>query len=234
MTDDVLFTNHINGERDEYQDIIQGSFVDTYEHLSYKHVMSLKWFNSFCPDAKFLLKCDDDTVVNTPRILRSITEEYDTYWQPKMSKENDLIYCRFMRSTQPVIRDTTSKWYVPPDVYAEESYPQYCSGYALFYAKNTVPKMLEAAQSLKYFWIEDVFVTGLARRKANLRAIDVRLTEFRYNPAMKLLMGSTSESKDYKETFILAVNFDSNQIRRLWKALLNVSADINFTTLQSN
>ncbi|KAG4073252.1 hypothetical protein HA402_008598 [Bradysia odoriphaga] len=81
----------INTESDTYGDVIQESFLDTYNNLTLKTIMMLKWVNRNCLTksklngdcttrrtiinvspilaAKFLMKCDDDTFVNIPNLL---------------------------------------------------------------------------------------------------------------------------------------------------------------------
>lgn len=224
-TDDQLFKNHISREMDQYQDIVQGSFTDTYDNLSYKHVMGLKWFRYYCPKAKLLLKVDDDVVLNTPRILRTVTFEYQSYWKLKMNEENDLILCRFMLHPQPVIRDHTSKWYVPFEQYSGEMYPAYCSGYAIFYSSSTVNKLYEAAQTLSYFWIDDVFITGIARDKAHVNGTKLNhMTVPEYDKVLKLLL--QYKNREFIRSFVLSLNLDSNKIREVWKALLNATANL--------
>ena len=33
----------------EHRDIVQGSFIDSYKNLTYKHAMGLFWATEFCP-----------------------------------------------------------------------------------------------------------------------------------------------------------------------------------------
>ena len=32
-----------------HRDIVQGSFIDSYRNLTYKHIMGLLWATTFCP-----------------------------------------------------------------------------------------------------------------------------------------------------------------------------------------
>lgn len=60
----------ITNESEEYGDIIQESFLDSYNNLTVKTIMMLKWMNINCIDkVKYLMKCDDDTFVNVPNLL---------------------------------------------------------------------------------------------------------------------------------------------------------------------
>jgi len=45
-----------------YQDIIQEEFFDSYRNLTYKVAMTLKWISTYCPQASYILKTDDDMI----------------------------------------------------------------------------------------------------------------------------------------------------------------------------
>ncbi len=55
----------IEYENEIYQDIVQEDFIDSYKNLTYKGVMALKWISIYCSKTKYVLKVDDDIVVNT-------------------------------------------------------------------------------------------------------------------------------------------------------------------------
>lgn len=77
-----------------HNDLIQESFLDTYNNLTLKTIMMLKWINTncaagkgefnlkiiimfyviqlnffLCITVKFIMKCDDDTFVNVPNLI---------------------------------------------------------------------------------------------------------------------------------------------------------------------
>ena len=55
----------IGYENELYRDIVQEDFIDAYKNLTYKGIMALKWISNYCPQTKYVLKVDDDVVVNT-------------------------------------------------------------------------------------------------------------------------------------------------------------------------
>ena len=55
----------IQQESDQFGDIVQADFLDTYRNLTLKGFTALKWISSYCAQAKFVSKIDDDTFVNT-------------------------------------------------------------------------------------------------------------------------------------------------------------------------
>jgi beta-1,3-galactosyltransferase 1 len=50
-------------EARQEQDIVQGDFADTYRNLSYKNIMGKLWVATFCEQAQFVVKTDDDMYV---------------------------------------------------------------------------------------------------------------------------------------------------------------------------
>ena len=74
--DKNLYQRAINLENKHHGDIVQGLFKDTYHNLTYKAVLGLRWAKENCRQAKFVLKVDDDVVVNTPRLLNLLATKY--------------------------------------------------------------------------------------------------------------------------------------------------------------
>ena len=50
-----------------------GDFKEDYFNLTIKHVFALKWIASYCNDVSYILKADDDVIVNLP-LLQHIIE----------------------------------------------------------------------------------------------------------------------------------------------------------------
>ncbi|KAK6733330.1 hypothetical protein RB195_017216 [Necator americanus] len=63
--------------------------------------------------------------------------------------------------------------YVTYDEYKDDSYPQYCLGIAYVLHKTALLPMLDAVPEMKYFWIDDVFVTGFMARAANVSFVEI-------------------------------------------------------------
>jgi hypothetical protein len=59
-------------ENEIYQDIVQEDFIDSYKNLTYKGVMALKWISTYCAQTKYVLKVDDDIVVNTFTLINHL------------------------------------------------------------------------------------------------------------------------------------------------------------------
>ncbi|KAK6626960.1 hypothetical protein RUM44_009437 [Polyplax serrata] len=141
-------------ENELYSDIIQGDFVDAYRNLTYKHVMGLKWANYFCPNAKYLLKTDDDVFINLPMLLKYLDG------RSMNSTDKRLILCQPEENAR-ACRSNRSKWKVKMSEYKFRSYPTFCPGYTILYSIDVVSTLYSLAQRSEYFWIDDVLITGI-------------------------------------------------------------------------
>ena len=54
------------------------------------------------------------------------------------------------------------KWFISEEEYPRSKYPPYCSGSTYLTTINTMELILSTAKNLKYNFIDDMFVTGLA------------------------------------------------------------------------
>ena len=108
-----------------------------------------------------MIKLDDDIYVNITK--------FDEYFSQNPNK--DTIHCFEMKGTKPV-RDPTSQWYVSKEVWQPEIYPPYCSGMAYILTPKIGESLYQAY--LNNFvespiWFEDVFITGILARYANVQ-----------------------------------------------------------------
>lgn len=142
------------------KDLVQGNFIDAYRNLTYKHVMAFKWTIYFCPNAKYLLKTDDDVFVNTPALLNYINRNLSPFGA------RGLMLCWGQYSVK-VQRTWRSKWKVLFSEYESAFYPPYCWGFITLYSPDVVFNLYVQAQSSKYFWIDDAHLTGFMAAKAN-------------------------------------------------------------------
>ena len=55
------------------------------------------------------------------------------------------------------------KWGVTIKEYPKDTYPPYCTGAAIVYTCKNIQKIVDASEGERYFFIDDVFVTGIVR-----------------------------------------------------------------------
>ncbi|NXE07896.1 B3GT2 galactosyltransferase, partial [Lophotis ruficrista] len=137
-------------ESQQYHDIIQQDFLDTYYNLTLKTLMGMKWVASYCSDASFVMKTDSDGFVNTiyliEKLLRPLSPPPQNYFTGYLMKGN-----------KP-IRDKESKWYVSEEEYPGDSYPPFCSGTGYVFSGDLASKIVNASVTTKYIHLEDVYV----------------------------------------------------------------------------
>ena len=59
-------------ENEMYRDIVQEDYIDSYRNLTYKALSGARWVASHCPQAKLVLKADDDALVDLPCLLQQV------------------------------------------------------------------------------------------------------------------------------------------------------------------
>lgn len=133
----VLQENRVHG------DIIVGNFIDTYRNLTLKSISVLKWMSSFCGNAKYGLKADDDVFIIGSKQI----------------------------GAKP-IQDKNSKWYTPKEDFGEREYPPYVSGTAYAFTIPAAKALYRVTGRVKAFWLEDIYITGLCARAAGIPRYD--------------------------------------------------------------
>ncbi len=124
--------------------------------------MAMKWISEYCDKVSFILKTDDDIMVDTFKLLRHLHTLYEHSYPTKA------IYCKmYQYKAMKVMRNKKDKWYVSVDEYGFEWYGQYCSGSAFIMTPDLTAAMYKESQYIKFVWVDDYYITGLLVRAAN-------------------------------------------------------------------
>lgn len=151
-------------ESRRFGDILQGNFKEAYRNLTYKHLMGLKWVSENCQSTKYVIKMDDDIVINvgkTVKLLQNLTLPGNT------------IAGYVLRDLTPK-RDPANKWYVTQEEYKYGKYPTFVSGWFYVTRVNVAARLVELSRYFRYFWIDDVFITGILAANLKMKLIDLR------------------------------------------------------------
>lgn len=160
----TISQNAIMNENERFNDIIQGNFFDAYRNLTYKHLMGLKWIVNTCLNIKYIIKMDDDIIVD----MYSLLELIDI----KIISHTSSIMGYVFNKTRP-IRIKTNKWYTTKKEYPKNEYPVFVSGWLYVTNFKTAEKLIDVSASVPFFWIDDVYITGLLRKVANVTCINL-------------------------------------------------------------
>ncbi len=156
------FQSVINAENSKHGDIIQLNLVDNPSNLSLKTLGVFQWMNTFCTNSQFLMKTDDDLYINFPALLRKVKDI------PPRSK---VILGHMIQGARP-ITNRNDPWYNPPGFYKNRTYPNYVSGSAYVFPTFLTSALLEQSRKIPVFWLEDIFITGILARKANISLVN--------------------------------------------------------------
>ncbi|XP_050591532.1 beta-1,3-galactosyltransferase 1-like isoform X1 [Bombus affinis] len=148
-------------ESHQYNDIIQEKFYDTYNNLTLKSVMMLKWITSNCGQAKYLMKTDDDMFVNIPSLMKTLQSKSLT----------DTLLGSLICNAKPIL-DPNNKWYTPKYMYSGKIYPNYLSGTGYVMSLDVAFKLYHAALTTPLLHLEDVYITGLCAKHAKVRPVN--------------------------------------------------------------
>ncbi|NXY84858.1 B3GN5 glucosaminyltransferase, partial [Alcedo cyanopectus] len=147
----------IREESQKHRDIIEGSFMDSPHTQTQKMLMSVEWAVTFCPQARYVLKADQDVFVGIPTLagyLLSLTQLEDVY------------VGRVVHHTVPD-RAPQSPGFVSPQQYPQESYPDFCQGSAFVVSRDVARKVFVAAEEVPLSVPPDAFV-GICAKKAGV------------------------------------------------------------------
>ncbi|KAI0234287.1 Lactosylceramide 1,3-N-acetyl-beta-D-glucosaminyltransferase A [Lamellibrachia satsuma] len=152
----------LRAEFAQHGDIVQGNFHDDYRNLTLKGIMGLKWISTYCAQAQYALKSDDDAFVNIFSLLGVMDGNAD---------KKRLIACvSYPAGSMPILRYPRKcfKWCIKyREMIGRHGYPQYCAGVAFLLSREMVSEMYAASLKTPFFWVDDAYVSGLLPAKVN-------------------------------------------------------------------
>lgn len=184
-----------------HEDIIQMDFMDSYQNLTLKTLMMMKWLGSHCPNASFAMKVDADIFVNVFHLKDHL----------RTSPRQNFITGSVIWDGRPR-RDPSSKWYLSKDVYPEDRFPPYVSGAGYVFSSDLAGRISWASRSVQLIPMEDVYV-GLCLRVLGVRPVYSRSLFFLRNLF-------EIRHLDYDRcTFaglLIVNNFEPSELLRVW------------------
>ena len=118
QSENVTINEMIAEEFFLYEDILQlNNFIDSYNNLTTKIMRSFKWIARYCTNAQYILRINDDVMVNTFSLIK--------YFKNKVYKTNQ-IYGHLLRKTRPI--RFPHKHTVTQLEYDKDFYPDYPEG----------------------------------------------------------------------------------------------------------
>ncbi|CAL1538675.1 unnamed protein product [Lymnaea stagnalis] len=153
--DSAKIQAQIDDEFQTHRDIVQENFEDVYKNIRLKAVSMLKWTTTFCKEARFVIRTDDDVTVNVPKIV--------SVMEAKSRLHSEFILGDRKDGWKPVrkVHARFLKYFVSEEEYPDPTYPPFAVGGLLGYPLSTVSLLYQAALRVKPLWLDDVFITGI-------------------------------------------------------------------------
>ena len=160
QSQDLNVMESIKLENAVYNDVLLTNVTEAYDKLTYKSIAILEWAHKHCSKVKYLIKVDDDIFFNIPRLVSELE---------KSNPKNSIIGCE--ESKNAPVRFFLFKWHVTREQYAADTYPVYITGPAYLITGDIISKLYKATFDVPYFFVEDIFITGLSREKIGAREV---------------------------------------------------------------
>ncbi|XP_067412771.1 UDP-GlcNAc:betaGal beta-1,3-N-acetylglucosaminyltransferase 8 [Emydura macquarii macquarii] len=147
-------------ESQAFGDVLVWDFEDTFFNLTLKDFLFLRWVLAHCPDARFVLKGDDDVFINTPRLL--------AYLGALDDHRARMLYTGQIMANASPFRVAKSKYYIPESFYVGP-YPPYAGGGGYIFSGRLTQALVLMAQHVAFYPIDDVY-TGLCFQGLGVQA----------------------------------------------------------------
>nr|XP_030116065.2 beta-1,3-galactosyltransferase 2-like [Taeniopygia guttata] len=183
-------------------DLLQQDFLDTYNNLTLKTLMGLEWVSRFCPNASYVMKADHDVFLNLEYLAGLL--------RPPRS---DFLTGYVYRWTGP-LRNRAYKWFVPREVYPNDTYPPYCGGPAYVLSGDLALRVFGVAQTLPVINMEDAFV-GIC-----LHALGVAVTD---PPPGAFTMYRLDYDRCRFSRLVMVHHYGPQELLRVWPHFRNAS-----------
>lgn len=225
-TADEILQRKLRTEFDTYKDLVQGDFIDSEKNATLKLIMGLKWVADYCPQARYVIKANDNTFINIFEMIKMMDA----------SKERSrVIICALWKdNTMPILRDPSECgiWCVKEDELPGRKYfPQYCAGMGFIISREVVVDLYETSQTTPFFWIDDVYVTGLVAKqlKKEVHYVDV-LSQF----TLKEDLVHDQYVNNATITITISMMSNAERLQKVWRALIRRLPPTQFKLLSDS
>ncbi|XP_004624302.1 beta-1,3-galactosyltransferase 4 [Octodon degus] len=215
-------------------DVVQAAFRDAYRNLTLKTLVGLEWASTHCPEARYVLKTDDDVYVNVPELVSELIRRGGAWEPPKRNREVAAWEQRKGKTAGgrpvPLLYLGRVHWWVRPSrapgsrhLVSEEqwpptwgSFPPYASGTGYVLSSSAVQLILKVAARAPPLPLEDVFVGVSARRGGLAPTHCVKLAGATHYPLDRCCYGK----------FLLTSHrLDPGQLREAWELVHGPDSD---------
>ncbi|KAL9975629.1 hypothetical protein ACROYT_G012812 [Oculina patagonica] len=152
QTTNQTLSDLLHKENNQYGDMIRAGYYEHYWNQSLKIQMAFEWAARYC-NYSFLLKADDDVLVNTKDLVQFLQ---------RRSTPRKGLYMGKRHYNPEVPRD--GKFNVTYEEYSDTHYPDFCSGASIVMTYDVVECLVPLFDVIKPYRMDDVYVGLLVNR----------------------------------------------------------------------
>ena len=202
----------LTGEAMSYDDLLIVDFVESYDNLTLKVLAGLHWTIKFNLDVKFVLKTDDDVLINTPSLLERLSA--------MKTNQSSGFLAGSLLAKNPTVR--RGKHRISFQQYEGKILPRYVGGSAYIMSKDVAKKLNELAlldKSTEIVRLEDLYVTGFLAKRGNI--VPTQLENAKYFVEYR---APRFVEKDWKNLMVWHdIVINAKQRRSIWDSILRLS-----------
>ncbi|KAL7395252.1 hypothetical protein ABVT39_013154 [Epinephelus coioides] len=195
-------------ESQTHHDILQSEFLDSYNNLTIKTMLMFEWLSSHCPNTIYAMKVDSDMFLNVHNLVNML-----------LKAPQHLYMTGLVARGAAVLRDHTSKWFLPVSAFPEHIYPPYALGLGYVFSMDLPKKILEASAHVKAVYIEDVYV-GLC-----MRHLGIALTDPPHGALFRATIPYWTNSC-YWTSVITTILQNSRQLSDVWRVYQSMKTSV--------
>ncbi|XP_017268788.1 N-acetyllactosaminide beta-1,3-N-acetylglucosaminyltransferase 3-like [Kryptolebias marmoratus] len=147
-------------EQEEFSDILQWDFHDTFHNLTLKQTLFLEWVKGNCPNVRFLFNGDDDVYANTDNMVEYLQSLED-------NDGSKHLFTGYLFINEKVVRWSKSKYFIPVVIQETNTYPPYCGGGGYLLSGYTALVIYKMSLNITIHPIDDAYM-GMCLEKAGL------------------------------------------------------------------
>lgn len=155
----------VEDESQRHGDIIQGNFKDSYHNVTLRDLMGLRWAWQFCPQARVVMRMDDDVAVDVFNLIDAVEQKYEQL--------TSSVGCFQMMANTPVLR--TGHYAVSYAEHPDDYYDTYCQGWMYILTTQMAFNLDIASLKVKPYWMNDAYITGTLIRALRATPVDLKV-----------------------------------------------------------
>lgn len=160
LHEDASVNERVREEGAKFGDIVVQAFADSYNNLTVKSVMMLKFVLNTGVPTEYIMKADDDTFVNVKGLLKVFPNQNHTRQ----------ITGKLFENSRPIrwawlLGSDNYKWICPTWMFKEDFYPDYVAGVGYLFPAWMATCLYQQALTTPLLYLEDVFLTGIVAQK---------------------------------------------------------------------